>query len=244
MCKIQIIKIYDATAGPERDLPQRQFIAFRGERICPNSPASGPLPRSSRHPFRHHKFLPTSIPLPTCTQNWVWLESRLRPQTLHGLPNRCGRICQIRWNRFKQLQQVRSACGKATIITPNAPPSWPLPRRQHADGPTTFAPARRAELPVVREYSAGGLVIRRQGPRSDHRTTRVAAGIWVVPAEGHIEKGRNTTANRRSRSSRGNRHLVRSGQFHRHRSTTGSPGTSQRVHKLVHHSHCVRSAAS
>ena len=45
-----------------------------------------------------------------------------------------------------------------TIITPNAPTPAIMPQRRATDGPTTFASLDAQELPVVREYSAGGLV--------------------------------------------------------------------------------------
>lgn len=50
-----------------------------------------------------------------------------------------------------------------TIITPNAPTPAIMPQRRATDGPTTFASLDAQELPVVREYSAGGLVFDDKG---------------------------------------------------------------------------------
>ena len=50
-----------------------------------------------------------------------------------------------------------------TIITPNAPTPAMMPQRRATDGPTTFASLDAQELPVVREYSAGGLVFDDKG---------------------------------------------------------------------------------
>ena len=64
-----------------------------------------------------------------------------------------------------------------------------MPPRRNTDGPTTFASLDAQELPVVREYSAGGLVF------DDHgrvaiiaRHSRSGHLEWCLP-KGHIEKG-------------------------------------------------------
>ena len=112
-----------------------------------------------------------------------------------------------------------------TIITPNAPTPAMMPQRRATDGPTTFASLDAQELPVVREYSAGGLVFDDKG--------RVAI-IARHSRSGHIEKGETPQQT-----------AVR--EVHEETGILGEvvdsiatidywfTGTSQRVHKLVHH---------
>ena len=52
---------------------------------------------------------------------------------------------------------------RQTIITPSTPTPAMMPQRRTGDGPTTFASLDAQELPVVREYSAGGLVFDDRG---------------------------------------------------------------------------------
>ena len=109
-----------------------------------------------------------------------------------------------------------------------------MPPRRNTDGPTTFASLDAQELPVVREYSAGGLVF------DDHgrvaiiaRHSRSGHLEWCLP-KGHIEKGETPQQT-----------AVR--EVHEETGILGGvvesiatidywfTGTNQRVHKLVHH---------
>ena len=109
-----------------------------------------------------------------------------------------------------------------------------MPPRRNTDGPTTFASLDAQELPVVREYSAGGLVF------DDHgrvaiiaRHSRSGHLEWCLP-KGHIEKGETPQQT-----------AVR--EVHEETCILGEvvesiatidywfTGTNQRVHKLVHH---------
>ena len=130
-----------------------------------------------------------------------------------------------------------------TIITPNAPTPAIMPQRRATDGPTTFASLDAQELPVVREYSAGGLVFDDKGRVAIiARHSRSGHLEWCLP-KGHIEKAKH-------------RSKPPFDEVHEETGILGEvvdsiatidywfTGTSQRVHKLVHHSHCVRSAAS
>lgn len=123
---------------------------------------------------------------------------------------------------------------RQTIITPSTPTPAMMPQRRTGDGPTTFASLDAQELPVVREYSAGGLVF------DDHgrvaiiaRHSRSGHLEWCLP-KGHIEKGETPQQT-----------AVR--EVHEETGILGEvvdsiatidywfTGTSQRVHKLVHH---------
>lgn len=117
---------------------------------------------------------------------------------------------------------------------PSGPTPAMMPRRRASDGPTTFASLDAQELPVVREYSAGGLVF------DEHNRVAVIARHsrsghleWCLP-KGHIEKGETPQQT-----------AVR--EVHEETGILGEvvdsiatidywfTGTSQRVHKLVHH---------
>lgn len=121
-----------------------------------------------------------------------------------------------------------------TIITPNAPTPAMMPQRRATDGPTTFASLDAQELPVVREYSAGGLVFDDKGRVAIiARHSRSGHLEWCLP-KGHIEKGETPQQT-----------AVR--EVHEETGILGEvvdsiatidywfTGTSQRVHKLVHH---------
>ena len=109
-----------------------------------------------------------------------------------------------------------------------------MPPRRNTDGPTTFASLDAQELPVVREYSAGGLVF------DDHgrvaiiaRHSRSGHLEWGLP-KGHIEKGETPqqTAVREVHEETG---IL--GEVVESIATIDYwfTGTNQRVHKLVHH---------
>ncbi|MEE0653977.1 NUDIX hydrolase [uncultured Bifidobacterium sp.] len=121
--------------------------------------------------------------------------------------------------------------------TPNAaatPTPAIMPRRRTSDRPTTFASLDAQELPIVREYSAGGLVFDTRGRVAIiARHSRSGHLEWCLP-KGHIEKGETPQQT-----------AVR--EVHEETGILGEvvdsiatidywfTGTSQRVHKLVHH---------
>ena len=109
-----------------------------------------------------------------------------------------------------------------------------MPPKRTTDGPTTFASLDAQELPVVREYSAGGLVFdKRNRVAIIARHSRSGHLEWCLP-KGHIEKGETPQQT-----------AVR--EVHEETGILGEvvdsiatidywfTGTSQRVHKLVHH---------
>ncbi len=109
-----------------------------------------------------------------------------------------------------------------------------MPPKRTTDGPTTFASLDAQELPVVREYSAGGLVFdNRNRVAIIARHSRSGHLEWCLP-KGHIEKGETPQQT-----------AVR--EVHEETGILGEvvdsiatidywfTGTSQRVHKLVHH---------
>ena len=109
-----------------------------------------------------------------------------------------------------------------------------MPPKRTTDGPTTFASLNAQELPVVREYSAGGLVFdSRNRVAIIARHSRSGHLEWCLP-KGHIEKGETPQET-----------AVR--EIHEETGIWGEvvdsiatidywfTGTSQRVHKLVHH---------
>lgn len=109
-----------------------------------------------------------------------------------------------------------------------------MPQKRTTDGPTTFASLDAQELPVVREYSAGGLVFDTKGRVAIiARHSRSGHLEWCLP-KGHIEKGETPQQT-----------AVR--EVHEETGILGEvidsiatidywfTGTSQRVHKLVHH---------
>lgn len=109
-----------------------------------------------------------------------------------------------------------------------------MPRKRSQDTPTTFASLEAQELPVVREYSAGGLVF------DEHNRVAIIARHsrsghleWCLP-KGHIEKGETPqqTAIREIHEETG---II--GEVIDSIATIDYwfTGTSQRVHKLVHH---------
>lgn len=123
---------------------------------------------------------------------------------------------------------------RQTIITPSTPTPAMMPQRRTGDGPTTFASLDAQELPVVREYSAGGLVFDDRGRVTIiARHSRSGHLEWCLP-KGHIEKGETPQQT-----------AVR--EVHEETGILGEvvdsiatidywfTGTSQRVHKLVHH---------
>lgn len=109
-----------------------------------------------------------------------------------------------------------------------------MPQRRSSEIPKTFASLDSQELPIVREYSAGGLVFDSLGRVAIiARHSRSGHLEWCLP-KGHIEKGETPqqTAVREIREETG---IL--GEIVDSIATIDYwfTGTSQRVHKLVHH---------
>lgn len=109
-----------------------------------------------------------------------------------------------------------------------------MPQRRSSERRSSFASLDAQELPVVREYSAGGLVFDAHGRVAIiARHSRSGHLEWCLP-KGHIEKGETPQQT-----------AVR--EIHEETGIIGEvvdsiatidywfTGTSQRVHKLVHH---------
>lgn len=126
------------------------------------------------------------------------------------------------------------AAASSDTPAPSGPTPKMMPRRRFSDGPTTFASLDAQELPVVREYSAGGLVFDEQGRVAIiARHSRSGHLEWCLP-KGHIEKGETPqqTAVREVYEETG---IL--GEVIDSIATIDYwfTGTTQRVHKLVHH---------
>lgn len=115
-----------------------------------------------------------------------------------------------------------------------APSPAIMPQRRNAEVPKTFASLDTQDLPIVREYSAGGLVFDSLGRVAIiARHSRSGHLEWCLP-KGHIEKGETPqqTAVREIHEETG---IL--GEIVESIATIDYwfTGTSQRVHKLVHH---------
>lgn len=130
--------------------------------------------------------------------------------------------------------QIGSQIMVEFAATATRPSPANMPPRRSSDGPTTFASLDAQELPVVREYSAGGLVFDERGRVAIiARHSRSGHLEWCLP-KGHIEKGETPQQT-----------AVR--EVHEETGILGEvvdsiatidywfTGASQRVHKLVHH---------
>ena len=109
-----------------------------------------------------------------------------------------------------------------------------MPQRRLTDTPATFASLDAQDLPIIREYSAGGLVFDSLGRVAIiARHSRSGHLEWCLP-KGHIEKGETPQQT-----------AVR--EIHEETGIVGEvvdsiatidywfTGTTHRVHKLVHH---------
>lgn len=138
-------------------------------------------------------------------------------------------------NSIAQKISSQSAGADAQDVRAALPSPANMPKkREHLVSPVTFAALSSHELPVVREYSAGGLIFNQNGEVAIiARHSRSGHLEWCLP-KGHIEKGETPeqTAVREVHEETGIKGEV-----------TGSiatidywfTGESQRVHKLVHH---------
>ncbi|TPF77923.1 hypothetical protein BW12_08875 [Bifidobacterium sp. UTCIF-3] len=124
--------------------------------------------------------------------------------------------------------------ASTVAVASSGPTPAIMPQRRTSEGPTTFASLDAQELPVVREYSAGGLIFDDQNRVAIiARHSRSGHLEWCLP-KGHIEKGETPQQT-----------AVR--EVHEETGILGEvidsiatidywfTGTTQRVHKLVHH---------
>lgn len=117
---------------------------------------------------------------------------------------------------------------------PDTPTPAMMPTRRAWAGPASFASLDMQELPVVREYSAGGLIFDDEDRVAIiARHSRSGHIEWCLP-KGHIEKGETPeqTAVREVHEETG---IL--GEVLESIATIDYwfTGTNQRVHKLVHH---------
>lgn len=132
---------------------------------------------------------------------------------------------------LKSAKIVESVVTAQTFVSPS--PAI-MPQKRLADLPKTFASLDAQDLPIVREYSAGGLVFDSLGRVAIiARHSRSGHMEWCLP-KGHIEKGETPqqTAVREIQEETGI-----FGEIVDSIATIDYwfTGTSQRVHKLVHH---------
>lgn len=132
------------------------------------------------------------------------------------------------------LYTSQSQPNEQNTPVPGAPTPALMPAHRAATGPTTFASLDTQDLPVVREYSAGGLIFDAHDRVAlIARHSRSGHIEWCLP-KGHIEKGETPQQT-----------AVR--EVHEETGILGEvidsiatidywfTGTDQRVHKLVHH---------
>ncbi|WP_404979648.1 NUDIX hydrolase [Bifidobacterium cebidarum] len=132
------------------------------------------------------------------------------------------------------VEPPQTKTAQPARIAPTGPTPAMMPQRRTSEGPTTFASLDAQELPVVREYSAGGLIFDDQNRVAIiARHSRSGHLEWCLP-KGHIEKGETPQQT-----------AVR--EVHEETGILGEvidsiatidywfTGTTQRVHKLVHH---------
>lgn len=131
--------------------------------------------------------------------------------------------------RFTRIER-----GKHFIKPDGGPTPKMMPLHRHNDRPTKFATLEMQEFPVVREYSAGGLIFDdQQRVAIIARHSRSGHIEWCLP-KGHIEKGETPEQT-----------AVR--EVHEETGILGEvidsiatidywfTGTEERIHKLVHH---------
>ncbi|KFI45860.1 ADP-ribose pyrophosphatase YjhB, NUDIX family [Bifidobacterium bohemicum] len=124
--------------------------------------------------------------------------------------------------------------SKHSAYSDGAPTPKIMPHHRNTESPSKFATLDAQELPVEREYSAGGLIFDEHGRVAlIARHSRNGHLEWCLP-KGHIEKGETPEQT-----------AVR--EVHEETGILGEivdsiatidywfTGTSQRVHKLVHH---------
>lgn len=136
----------------------------------------------------------------------------------------------------RHANNIARSAGNTSVETavPAGPTPAIMPPRRSSEGPTSFASLDAQELPVVREYSAGGLIFDEQNHVAIiARHSRSGHLEWCLP-KGHIEKGETPQQT-----------AVR--EVHEETGILGEvidsiatidywfTGTAQRVHKLVHH---------
>ncbi|WP_374114117.1 NUDIX hydrolase [Bifidobacterium sp. ESL0763] len=137
--------------------------------------------------------------------------------------------------RFTRVEHIgRVERGRHFIKPDGGPTPKMMPLHRHGNRPTKFATLQMQEFPVVREYSAGGLIFdEHQRVAIIARHSRSGHIEWCLP-KGHIEKGETPEQT-----------AVR--EVHEETGILGEvidsiatidywfTGTEERIHKLVHH---------
>ncbi|KAB7789614.1 NUDIX hydrolase [Bifidobacterium leontopitheci] len=216
--------LYSST-GPR---PQLQAAAqdTAQDPVQAASEAASPTPSAPAAAVPAASIPPTSIPAtPAMPTPATIAMPSARPKPHPGLHHSPRITAQITTRGMKTLDAPAGPC---------APTPAMMPPRRSGDGPTTFASLDAQELPVVREYSAGGLVFDDRGRVAIiARHSRNGHLEWCLP-KGHIEKGETPqqTAVREVHEETG---IL--GEVVESIATIDYwfTGTSQRVHKLVHH---------
>ena len=218
---------------------QRQLVPASREQV---SKFNGFRPNFEIHTRPFHKYYRfyaySSIPLPHLHTVLSKVEVMITPADLaRMLAHAAGDHTQNPLEPDTLLYTSEAPRTPKTVVRPPEPrfptPAM-MPQRRAGDGPTTFASLDAQELPVVREYSAGGLVFDERGRVAIiARHSRNGHLEWCLP-KGHIEKGETPqqTAVREVHEETG---IL--GEVVESIATIDYwfTGTSQRVHKLVHH---------
>lgn len=201
---------------------------------APAQPAGEPDPPAGEQPHSHYGG--TEIPpsqasqVPTPANVFAKVKVTARPILPEAAPVTASFDAVA-----PEAEPVEADEATAVVEdTRTVPTPAMMPRRRASDGPTTFASLDAQELPVVREYSAGGLVFDGQGRVAViARHSRSGHLEWCLP-KGHIEKGETPqqTAVREVFEETG---IL--GEVVDSIATIDYwfTGTTQRVHKLVHH---------
>jgi mutator protein MutT len=153
-------------------------------------------------------------------------EVSAQPFSSNFSPELLAQLAVRRGELEKELLQAQPDTGPTPAIMAS--------KRPNPETPTTFASLETRELPVVREYSAGGLVFNDQNEIAIiARYSRSGHLEWCLP-KGHIEKGETPEQT-----------AVR--EIHEETGILGEvvnsiatidywfTGDEQRIHKLVHH---------
>lgn len=180
--------------------------------------------------------MPFVIPLPYLHILLSKLECMITPADLaRMIANASGDHAQNGHKEDKLLYTSQSEEHIVRFIEPDgAPTPRMMPHHRSVHGPTKFATLDAQELPVAREYSAGGLIFDdRNRVALIARHSRSGHLEWCLP-KGHIEKGETPEET-----------AVR--EVHEETGILGEvvdsiatidywfTGQSERVHKLVHH---------
>ncbi|NEG69971.1 NUDIX hydrolase [Bifidobacterium sp. BRDM6] len=216
-----------------RRKPQHKATEFRAE-AGPLAAAASSLPGSSARAGKHENATSHKLPGRELASEASLRVDATAPAVANGSRGGSSPTPSDVFVRRGAHAGVSRRGSVQTPKTAKAPTPAMMPRKRTSDRPATFASLDAQDLPVVREYSAGGLVF------DDHgrvaiiaRHSRSGHLEWCLP-KGHIEKGETPQQT-----------AVR--EVHEETGILGEvvdsiatidywfTGTSQRVHKLVHH---------